>query len=75
MAAGEDIGYNEQGYHLAASGLVAWDDIYAAMANALVKRNVIIHAAVIDADRSALRLMAKGLSCPEVAVTVLLGGS
>lgn len=75
MASGEDVGYNKQGYYLAASGLASWDDIYAAMAKALVTRNVIKDAAVMDVDESALRLMAKGLSCPEVAVPVLLGGS
>lgn len=74
MASGEQIGYNKQGYYLAASGLVAWDDIYAAMAKGLEKRGVIEDEKVLDADEAGLRLMAQGVGCPEPTVPIQLGG-
>ncbi|KAK8119760.1 uncharacterized protein PG998_004386 [Apiospora kogelbergensis] len=65
------------GYYLAASGSVAWDDLYAAMAAALAKRGdgFVDDARVETADRAALEKMGEALGCPADIVPVQLGGN
>ncbi|KAL1638780.1 hypothetical protein SLS58_008594 [Diplodia intermedia] len=72
---GEKPGHGKRGYYLAASGSVAWDDLYAAMAATLAKRGVIKDDTVVAADDSALEKMASGLECPKPFVEVQLGGN
>ncbi|KKY15414.1 putative nad dependent epimerase dehydratase family protein [Diplodia seriata] len=74
ILAGENPGHGKRGYYLAASGSVAWDDLYAAMAAALAKRGVIKDDTVVAADDSALEKMALGLECPKSFVEVQLAG-
>ncbi|KAK7957784.1 NAD(P)-binding protein [Apiospora saccharicola] len=73
---GEGLGSGRNGYYLAASGSVAWDDLYAAMAAALAKRdgNVIDDTRIEMADRAALEKMGEAIGCPPEFVPVHLGG-
>lgn len=71
---GETIGHGQQGYYLAASGSVAWDDLYSAMAKSLVQRGVIGSDDVPLADESALEKMAAALGAPKAFVAPSLGG-
>jgi hypothetical protein len=66
--------YGKNGYYLAASGSVAWSEIYSAMAKALMKRGVIESAEVKRADDAALEKMAQALECPKELVAVQIGG-
>jgi hypothetical protein len=70
----ENPSYGKDGYYLAASGSVAWSDIYSATAKALAKRGVIESAEVKKADDEALEKMAKALECPKELVAVQIGG-
>ncbi|PVH77053.1 NAD(P)-binding protein [Cadophora sp. DSE1049] len=72
---GEKIGSGKIGYYLASPGSVAWDDLYAAMAQSLAKRNVIKSAAVEQATDAHLVKMGAGIGCPRDIVVVQLGGS
>ncbi|KAK7955725.1 uncharacterized protein PG986_004947 [Apiospora aurea] len=74
---GEGLGSGRNGYYLAASGSVAWDDLYAAMAAALAKRgdNVVADARVEAADSAVLEKMGQALGCPADFVAVHLGGN
>lgn len=74
MLLGHDIGYNKQGFYLAASGSVRWNDLYASMAVALAKRNLVDDAAVVQADDAALATMGEALGVPPSFVGVMLGG-
>ncbi|KAH8703413.1 hypothetical protein BGW36DRAFT_393760 [Talaromyces proteolyticus] len=69
-----DIGYNKNGFYLAASGSVAWEDIYKSMATALAKRNLVDDDIVSQADNAVLEKMAEGLGAPSNLVNVMLGG-
>lgn len=62
------------GYYLAASGNVAWVDLYQAIGEALVKRGIISEAVVERADERALDRMAEGLKIPREMVALQLGG-
>jgi hypothetical protein len=55
-------------------GMIQWDDLYAAMATALVKRNVVVDDTVATADDQGLEAMGKGLGCPANLVALQLGG-
>ncbi|KAJ9623540.1 hypothetical protein H2203_005802 [Taxawa tesnikishii (nom. ined.)] len=70
----EPIPHNKNGYYLASSGLVAWDDLYAALAEALAKRRVVDDAAVEEADDKSLERMAQVLGCRKEFVPVQVGG-
>lgn len=59
---------------MAASGCVAWDDIYSAFAVALHKRGLIQDAAIEMANEEALEKMAKGLDPGNGNVRIQLGG-
>lgn len=70
-----DLGHGRQGYYLASSGSVAWDDVYAAMTKALQQRGVVSSAAVTLADDEALGKMVRGLGGgPKELVRVQAGG-
>jgi hypothetical protein len=71
---GEEPAHGKNGYYLAASGSVAWSDIYSAMARALAKRRVIESADVERVDDAALEKMAQALGCPKELVAVQIGG-
>lgn len=65
----------KHGYYLAASGNVAWVDLYQAIGEALVKRGIISDAVVERADERVLDLMAEGLKTPREMVALQLGGA
>ncbi|KAI0422873.1 hypothetical protein F5X98DRAFT_325350 [Xylaria grammica] len=75
ILAGENPSYGQNGYYLAASGSVAWDDLYAAMGAALAKRDVVADSAITTANGQDLEAMAKGLGCPAGLVPLMIGGS
>ncbi|GAB7357640.1 hypothetical protein MBLNU459_g0137t1 [Dothideomycetes sp. NU459] len=74
ILAGESIGHGKNGYYLASSGSVAWEDIYSAMAQSLANRKVITSAGVDEADDAVLQRMGDALGCPKELVPVQLGG-
>ena len=74
ILAGENPGWGKRGYYLAASGSVAWEDIYATMAKAMKKRGVINDESVGRADDEVLEKMGKLLGVPKNFVGVMLGG-
>ena len=75
ILAAEDPDHGKQGYYLAASGSVAWDDIYDAMAETLAKRDEIKDDTVNLADDEALLKMAAGLDVPKELVSLHLSGT
>ncbi|KAI0872635.1 hypothetical protein GGS24DRAFT_466870 [Hypoxylon argillaceum] len=75
ILSGENPGYGKNGYYLASSGSVAWDDLYAAMAAALGKRSVIADETVVMADDPTLKAMGEALGCPAPFVALMLGGA
>lgn len=74
MLTGKDIGYGKQGYYLASSGSVAWEDLYAAIAAALAKRGVVDDESVTRATDEQQAEMAAALDCPKEMVPLQLGG-
>ncbi len=71
----ETLGHGRNGYYLASSGSVAWEDMYSSIAAALVRRGVIASAEVPLADDEALERMARGLGgISKEMVRVQLGG-
>ena len=70
----ENPNFGRNGYYLAASGSVAWSEIYSAMAKALAKRGVIESPEVKKAYDVALGKMAQALECPKELVAVQIGG-
>lgn len=74
ILAGDNPDHGKDGFYLAASGSVAWDDLYAAMAKSLARRGVVADDSVALADDEALEKMAVGLSAPKDFVPWLLGG-
>ncbi|KAI1198507.1 hypothetical protein F5X97DRAFT_299343 [Nemania serpens] len=71
---GENASHGKNGYYLASAGSVAWDDLYAAMATALLKRGVITDDTVVKANDDELEAMGQGLGCPAALVPLMLGG-
>ncbi|KAI1119271.1 hypothetical protein F5Y14DRAFT_397218 [Nemania sp. NC0429] len=71
---GESPAHGKNGYYLASSGSVAWDDLYAAMATALAKRGVVTDDTVATANDEELEAMSKGLRCSADLVPLMLGG-
>jgi nucleoside-diphosphate-sugar epimerase len=69
-----DIGHGRNGYFLASPGSVAWDGLYAAMAQAMAKRGVVEDAEVKEADDAVLQKMGDALDSPKEMVPVHLGG-
>ena len=65
----------KQGYYLAASGSVAWIDLYSAMARALASHGVVEDEEVTPAATDeVLDQMGRGLGCPKNLVPLQLGG-
>ena len=75
ILAGERPGSGQRGYYLAASGDVAWVDLYAAMAARLASQGVIESASVGAASDEVLGKMAAALKCPKEMVALQLGGT
>jgi hypothetical protein len=71
---GKDIGHGKNGYFLASSGSVAWNDLYSAMAKGLAKHDAVDNDSVKDADGKALEEMGKALGCPKEFVSLQLSG-
>ncbi|CAM1506205.1 Fc.00g058460.m01.CDS01 [Cosmosporella sp. VM-42] len=69
-----NLGYGKNGYYLAASGSVVWDDLYEAMAKSLAKRGVVDDTSVESADDAILEKMGAALGSPKEFVRVQLGG-
>lgn len=74
ILSGNDMGHGKNGYYLASSGSIAWNDIYRAMAKSLAQRQVIATDAVEVADGDALEKMGNALGCPPPLVSLFLGG-
>jgi hypothetical protein len=72
----KEIPHGKQGYYLCSPGLIAWQDIYAALANALYKRGLIDSAELTPANDTILEKMAPALGV-EVKSSVLgkIGGT
>ena len=64
----------KKGYYLAASGSVAWTDIYAAMARALAQRGVVDDDTVTPASDEVRGEMGKALGYPKQLVGLQIGG-
>ncbi|KAI9934779.1 hypothetical protein ASPWEDRAFT_44283 [Aspergillus wentii DTO 134E9] len=75
ILSGNDIGHGKNGYYLAASGSVAWINIYRTMAKGLAKRQVVDSETVDEANEDNLEEMAKGLQYPKEFVNLHLGGN
>lgn len=71
---GNDIGYNRNGFFLAASGSIAWKDIYDAFAKALSKRGVVSDSTVAQADETVLGKMGEALGVVPSVVPFQVGG-
>ncbi|KAI1415130.1 NAD(P)-binding protein [Hypoxylon sp. FL1857] len=74
ILADENPSHGKNGYYLASSGSVAWDDLYTAVAAALAKRDVVVDDSVTLANDQILEDMAAALGCPKEFVPVQLGG-
>src|SRR5690349_11194933 len=59
IVAGKPLGYGKNGYYLASSGSVAWEDIYSAAAKAMLKRGLIEDDSLVMADNGKLEQMAR----------------
>jgi len=75
ILAGENLGHSIHGYYLASSGSVAWNDIYARIAEALAKRGVVESSEVKKADDAAVEKIGQALGCPKELVAVQIGGT
>jgi len=76
ILAGKAPASGRQGYYLASSGHVVWEDLYAAMATRLAERGVVddAHVASAGGDQAVLATMGKGLGCGPELVGLMLGG-
>ncbi|KAI1464430.1 NAD(P)-binding protein [Daldinia caldariorum] len=70
----ENPSHGKNGYYLASSGSIAWDDLYDAIAAALVKRGVIADGSVTLASEKNVEDMGTALGVPKEMVPVQLGG-
>ncbi|KAK3313997.1 hypothetical protein B0H66DRAFT_567548 [Apodospora peruviana] len=76
ILSGSGPGYGKNGYYLASSGSVVWNDLYSAMAVGLAKRNVIQDSTVSTrADAVTIEKMAVALGVPPEFVPVQVGGN
>ena len=62
------------GYYLAASGHIAWEDLYSSIAIALAKRGQVVDSKVEQASSQALAAMGAALGCPKEVVPLQLSG-
>ena len=74
MLEGRDMGCGKEGYYLAATGSVSWDDLYEAFGRALKMEGVVDDATVKDADDAILEKMAEGLDSRMGPVRFQVGG-
>ncbi|KAH9903842.1 hypothetical protein F4778DRAFT_101825 [Xylariomycetidae sp. FL2044] len=74
ILAGENPPHGKEGYYLASPGSVVWDDLYAAMATALAKRNIVDDASVALADDQIIGKMAEAMKISPEYVPFSLGG-
>ncbi|KAI1384351.1 NAD(P)-binding protein [Hypoxylon trugodes] len=66
--------HGRNGYYLASSGSIAWDDLYDSVATALAKQNVVSDSSVALANDSILEGMGAAIGYPKEFVHVQLGG-
>ncbi|KAF3767914.1 hypothetical protein M406DRAFT_41483 [Cryphonectria parasitica EP155] len=71
---GGDPGHGREGFFLASSGPVPWDDIYTAVAAALARRNIVADDSVVPASPEILGRMGEALDCPAEVVSLHIGG-
>ncbi|KAF2278574.1 NAD(P)-binding protein [Westerdykella ornata] len=71
---GRSIGYGKNVFYLAASGSVAWDDLYERFAKALKERGKLDTVDVGVAGEEDLKRMAQGIGCEPFLVPMQLAG-
>ncbi|KAJ9604658.1 hypothetical protein H2200_010772 [Cladophialophora chaetospira] len=73
---GKGVGSGKEGYYLASSGGVAWEDLYQAMARRLKERGLVDEEEVVVAkgDEGVLKKMGEGMGCGPELVGLMLGG-
>lgn len=71
---GQNVPNGKQGYYLASSGNVVWNDLYKAMVKRLYERGVIESDEVRPAGEAEPQKMAEGLKSPSNMVRAQLGG-
>lgn len=74
VLSGEDPGHGKNGFFLASSGSVAWDDLYKAMAASLAMRHIIGDDSVVPASQQITQQMGEALGVPTEFVPVQIGG-
>ncbi|KAB5539502.1 hypothetical protein GE09DRAFT_319738 [Coniochaeta sp. 2T2.1] len=74
IVANENPSHGKNGFYLAASGSVVWDDLYSALGQGLAKRKVISDPAVTRADDETLGKLGVEFGCPPEMVAVQIGG-
>lgn len=74
ILAGQNPGSGKHGYYLAASGSVAWLDLYEALAASLAKRGLVDDPTVEQASEEVLEKMGAALGYPKEFVPFSLGG-
>ncbi|GLA93635.1 hypothetical protein AtubIFM57143_011235 [Aspergillus tubingensis] len=74
IISGEEISHGKNGFFLAASGSVAWNKVYSAMAKALAKSGLVEDEVVMPADDEVLAKMGEALGVAPHEVPVLIGG-
>ncbi|PYH91876.1 NAD dependent epimerase/dehydratase family protein [Aspergillus ellipticus CBS 707.79] len=74
ILSGEDIGHGKNGYYLASSGPITWNEVYKAFAKALYKRKVVDDDDVHQVDEESRVKMAEGLGVKPQEIQVLMGG-
>jgi hypothetical protein len=73
MLQGDDLDHGRNGYYLAASGSVVWDNLYAAIAKALAKRGIIDDESIHMADDHILEKMGAAIGYAKEFVPIQLG--
>jgi nucleoside-diphosphate-sugar epimerase len=71
---GREIGHGKEGYYLAASGSVVWDDLYTAVGKAMKRQGAVDDESVAEADPEVLQKMGDALGCPKELVSMQIGG-
>lgn len=74
LSSSSALGHGRRGYYLAASGPVAWDDIYASVAESLHERGLVDDASVDLASDEVVERMAAALQSPKGMVPIQISG-
>lgn len=74
ILSGKNPDSGKNGYYLASSGSVVWEELYAGIAAALAKRGLVADAKVEQATDETLEKMGAALGCPKELVPLQLGG-